>query len=149
MNTYCTYKIFSKQKVIVEKYWGKVTWSEILELKKKQMEEPLYDRNFNVILDGRNADLKLDRKGMMEYVINLIQTMPFTGKRKSVIITNTINNKASTKMLMSMLDEMEVSLYLVDKTTSAFQILELHEQECIEIHEYIEKQGTNPNPLCL
>lgn len=147
MNTYCTYKIFSKQKVIVEKYWGKVTWSEILELKKKQMEEPLYDRNFNVILDGRNADLKLDRKGMMEYVINLIQTMPFAGKRKSVIITNTINNKASTKMLMSMLDEMEVSLYLVDKTTSAFQILELNEQECIEIHEYIEKRGTNPPSL--
>lgn len=140
MDTYCSYKIFNKQKLIVERYFGNVTWSEVMKLKKEETSDPLYDKGFSVLVDGRNASLNIDRKGMMDYVIKLIETMPYIGKRKSAILADTISHQFSSKMLMTMLIKMNISLKYVTTIPMAFQWLKITEQDSLEILKYLEEK---------
>ena len=138
MAGYIRYKILPELKIIIECYCGKINLELATEHKKKEIQDPKYNANYNFIADLKDAELEASDKDVKGYVDFLKIFTDVIGQRKSAILTNTPMQVAITTILKDNSKDMPVNYGIFSTLIAAVNFVDLPNHHYDEIEKIIE-----------
>lgn len=133
------YKIFAKEKLIIEHLSGPVGWNDLVKMKSKEVEEPDYNPNFNVITDIRKAILDLNNLDEVnKYVEFLNNNEKSVGNRKTAILTDSSEQVIHSEILRVMKNDLPINIKTVSTLEAVFTWVGLTPQAALEIERFLE-----------
>lgn len=93
MEKYLSYTIISELKLVICNYQGEISIKEVTQLTLTFIADPLFNPDFNVLLDFRNSAAIGFRVDITDYVDFLRKTISFKKKVKLGIVYSTPNQE--------------------------------------------------------
>lgn len=134
------YKIFSEEKIIIEYFAGEVRWSDLVELKQKEIAESDYNPDFGVITDIRNAHLDLNAlEEINKYLEFLHDNSKSIGNRKTAALTSSKEQVIHSEMLRMMKNNLPIDIKSFSTLKAAFEWVEINAEVSAKISKFLEK----------
>lgn len=146
MKKLACYRILTKGKIILEYFGGTIDWSDIIDLKEKEMSDLYYKSNYNVIADVRDAlnDLN-DEQEIIKFVNFLKSKKTAIGPRKAAYITSTPNQVVNTELLRQLKGDLPINMKYVSTIESAFKWVEIDINYYPQIIKYFDENKIKLN----
>ena len=118
MAGHIAYKILPELELIIEYYSGKITVQDIIDHKKKEINNPAYNGDYNFIADIRESILDVSQKDFKDYLDFIEMNNRVAGNRRTSILTDTPNQVAITSMFKMSTNELPIN-YAIFSTLEA------------------------------
>lgn len=143
------YKILTELNLIIEYYSGEIDIDDIIHMQKVLSEESIYRPTQDIILDFRDATLKIEEEDLKRY-LEFVKGFPKVfGKRKAAYLTNTPNDVVITTIFDLVVQQNDVpiniGIYSTFKGILDWLDIETIDYNAIEL--IIDDIKTQPNTL--
>jgi len=91
MSKIIKYRILPNIKTVVEYYSGEIFVEDLFEIKKEISKQHDYSPNYNLIMDLRDTDLKMDQSDVLKYIEFVKSSSRIKGERNSALLTEKPN----------------------------------------------------------
>lgn len=133
-----TYQINVDKQYILEYYVGKFDVDELIDFKKQVSADKLYNANFNVIHDFRDAEFNFAFEDVGSYVETLQNNTKMVGKRKSVTITKTPNQVTTSISFDSKKKQLPIYFKITSTIEAALEFINLPKSEHSIVTDYFK-----------
>lgn len=143
------YKIIYDRPLIVEYYSGVITVEDLIHFKNIIKEEPNYDLYFNTILDFRDCDLQIDKKGLAAIVDFLDSSFEKSGNRKVAYLTSKPNEVVSATLYSILVEKSKLS-FITNIFSTLDAVIGFFGEKIItkkELIETFDELKTKPNNI--
>ena len=131
MNPILKYIILPTEKLIVEYLGGKATWTDYLEMKKKEVADSSYNGNYSVITDIRDVDTRYTREmeGQILEYINYLINQEIKLNHLTSIITNSPTQYLHSEFLKKHSHKINIKVQIYSTQEAAFAWVKLKPEE--------------------
>ena len=137
------FKILSKENLIIEYFGGPVSWSDLVEMKVREVAEPDYNPDFNVITDIREAVLNIDDLGGVNHYIDFLKSNKNSvGNRKTAIFINNSEQVFYSETLRVTRNGLPIDIKTVSTYKAVFEWIELNPEVATKIENYLNNLTT-------
>ncbi|NJO90256.1 MAG: hypothetical protein HC831_15910 [Chloroflexia bacterium] len=137
------FKLLPHEQLIIEYFSGPVSWYDLVEMKRREVAEPNYNPNFNVITDIREAIVNLDALDDVESYIDFLKSnQKSIGTRKTAILTNNSEQVIHSELLRVMKRDLPINIKTVSTYNAVFEWVELLPKVAQQIETYLDNLTT-------
>ncbi len=137
------FKILPEEQLIIEYFSGPVSWYDLVEMKRREVAEPSYNPNFNVITDIREAIINLEALDEIESYIGFLKSnQKSIGTRKTAILTNNSEQVIHSELLRVMKKDLPINIKTVSTYKAVFEWVEILLKDRERIENYLENLTT-------
>ncbi len=136
------YKIIPKLKLQIEIAVGRCTTDDFLMLKMLEIKDPLYNKNYNFLVDLRNLEFEYSSVELQTFLQFLHTQDDVIGKRKSAFLTTTPQQIALITMYSKKTNDLPMNFRVFTTIKEALRFIEIHDEKNPEIIEFLERSQT-------
>lgn len=139
---YSNYKIFKEYCLIVETHLGEMDLQAVKRFTDIQVKDPVYNPEFNVIIDIRNVEIKFNLNEIREYIYYVQKQDNIYGLRKDAILTVTSKQVALASLYAEMQNLLNAKVMVFSTINSILDWLSIDnidEDEIATILENLKK----------
>ncbi|UMB55083.1 hypothetical protein MKD41_06305 [Lutibacter sp. A64] len=120
-----SYKILPDHNLIVEYHEKKIDIHSYSTFKLKIIEDPLYSKHLNYIINFKNVDFKISPNEIEEYVVDLKKLSSILVKKKLAFITRTPNQIVPATLYKMKQNELNQAVEIFSTYESAINWLKI------------------------
>lgn len=132
------YKILPELRLQIEKASGKCSTDDFLKLKMQELKDPLYNKNYNFLVDIRNLDFTYSSVELQKFLHFLHTQENVVGKRKSAFLTTTPQQIALITMYSNKTKDLPMNFKVFTTIKESLRFIEIHNDKNPEIIEFLE-----------
>ena len=147
MSKFGTYKIITKEKLIVEYHFGDINIDDFMESRKVISSDQDYNPGFDLVFDFRDVNMIVGEEDIKRFASFFKEFNPILGKRKSAYLTSTPNQVVVTTLFS--LEIKNTSIRPMTFSTVELLVEWLNNKNIDEdiLTKIIEELKTHPNRL--
>jgi len=138
-----SYKILQEKELIIEYVSGEITWKDVIESKKRLIQDENYNPNFDIIDDIRDLDIHFeDKSEIQEFIDFANKQSDFLGTRKSAVLKKSPNQFVNSEILFSLNKSLPISFRTFSTLSAAAKWIGIPIAEIQEIKQSFEDLKT-------
>jgi hypothetical protein len=131
------YIIHPKHKLIIEKFSGKCSSQDFINLKTNESNDPLYNKNYNFIVDIRTMEFNSGINDLETFLTFVKNSKNLNGQRKSAFLVNKPLQIAIITLYKKKTMELPMQFNLYSSLKGAINFLELKDLNYTEVEELL------------
>ncbi len=145
MSKFGTYKIITKERLIVEYHSGDINIIDFMESRKIISSVQDYNPDYDLVFDFRNANMIVNEEDIERFVSFFKKFSPLLGKRKSAYLTDTPKHLVVTTLFSQAIKDSSLSPMTFSSIESLVLWLNKKNINKDILTEIIEELKTYPN----
>ncbi|MBK3519331.1 hypothetical protein [Carboxylicivirga marina] len=128
-----TFKIIRELNLIVEYYQGDITVHDIIRNKKATIQHPDFNKDANVVLDLRDANVMFEKDDMQTLVTFFKSNSEFQGDKKAVYLTSKPQEVVNTMLFSLKVGEFSIKPQTVSTIEAAVAFMHIDGLDAIRL----------------
>ncbi len=133
------YKVLPELKIIIEYFSGATVLVDMIEHRKKLIEDNEYNSNFNFITDFRDAILIFSEEDVISYIDFARNTVNILGKRRAAILADTPNQSLVSNLYVLNIKDLPFLVEIFSTLDAALKWVRVSKDDKKIIEDTIKK----------